>query len=245
MLSPAGTTPLIKMSFLAWVSFPDAPLTAQLICSALRSNFPAIPIVTSDNPPFESSEVSSSGEEPTLFLQWSTYDSLSHERTHSEPQRVLSSSYTIRKSLIRKHFLHRSLLAYTTKHPDAYLNRSGAVPKTWDIDISWADELDELWSDELWDLGELLDSTDADDLAVPRWFILKPSMSDRGMGIRLFESKEALRDIFLGFEENESDDSDDQIPDSEGDGTEVKDTSVIASQLRHFVIQVNTLSWSS
>jgi tubulin---tyrosine ligase len=114
------------------------------------------------------------------------------------------------------------------------------VPRTWDIDISWADELDELWSDELWELGELLDSADPAD---PRWFILKPSMSDRGMGIRLFESKEALSDIFLSFEEIESDGSDGEIGNGEGDVSEGKDTSVIASQLRHFVIQVNALPW--
>jgi tubulin---tyrosine ligase len=56
-------------------------------------------------------------------------------------------------------------------------------------------------------------------------------MSDRGMGIRLFSSKESLRSIFEEFEEQDSDEE------QEGNGRH--DTSIITSQLRHFVIQVS------
>jgi tubulin---tyrosine ligase len=52
-------------------------------------------------------------------------------------------------------------------------------------------------------------------------------MADRGMGIRLFNSKDALQHIFDGFEDAEEDASD-------------TDTSVVISQLRHFVVQVVT-----
>lgn len=55
-------------------------------------------------------------------------------------------------------------------------------------------------------------------------------MADRGMGIRIFQSKEDLQQI---FEEFEMDDSEEEMEDQEG-----KDTSVVTSQLRHFVIQV-------
>jgi len=92
-----------------------------------------------------------------------------------------------------------------------------AIPRTWDLEISYADELDEMWSDELWDLGERLDDPD-------KWWILKPSMADRGMGIRLFNSKTALQQIFEEFDSDSDDEAD--------------ETAVITSQLRHFVIQV-------
>lgn len=52
-------------------------------------------------------------------------------------------------------------------------------------------------------------------------------MSDQGMGIRLFNSKETLQNIFEGFDDADSDDEED-----------IGGTSVITSQLRHFVIQV-------
>lgn len=59
-------------------------------------------------------------------------------------------------------------------------------------------------------------------------------MADRGMGIRLFTSKDGLQHIFEEFEG----DSDSE---NETDGAVAIDsntTSVIASQLRHFVVQV-------
>jgi len=59
-------------------------------------------------------------------------------------------------------------------------------------------------------------------------------MADRGMGIRLFNSKESLQYIFEEFDHEHSDD--------EGDSDDLNHgaTSVVTSQLRHFVIQVDT-----
>ncbi|KAH7921796.1 tubulin-tyrosine ligase [Leucogyrophana mollusca] len=188
----------------AFVSWPSAPLTESLVREALAglglSDFiePSLP------------------ESYVRLLQWSTYDCLDHDATRNN-ENVLSSMYTFRKALIRKHFLARCIHSYTTKHPQSLLKN--AVPRTWDLEISYADELDEMWSDELWDLGKELDASS-------NWWILKPGMADRGMGIRLFNSKEALQQIFEEFES----DSDDEDP-------QPGDTSVMTSQLRHFVVQ--------
>ena len=57
-------------------------------------------------------------------------------------------------------------------------------------------------------------------------------MADRGMGIRLFCSKEELQQIFQSFEED-SDDNEERNNSSA--------TDVVTSQLRHFVIQVQAL----
>ena len=153
------------------------------------------------------------------LVQWSAYDSIDHELTH-EHHTILSSCYTIRKALIRKHFLSRCIHSYLTKHDQSTLKN--AIPRTWDFEISYADELDEKWSDELWDLGEELDDPD-------RWWILKPGMADRGMGIRLFNSKASLQRIFEEFEDV-----------SDGEDAEADETAVMTSQLRHFVIQVSS-----
>ncbi|KAJ7462700.1 TTL-domain-containing protein [Mycena galericulata] len=143
---------------------------------------------------------------------------------HSHRDTVLSSSYTFRKALIRKHFLSRCLHSYITKNPQSGLKN--AAPKTFEIELSFVDELEELFLDELWELGkELEDDT--------KWWILKPGMADRGNGIRIFNSKTALEKIFEDFEDVESDDDGDHGSDAgEGDGT-----AVVTSQLRHFVIQ--------
>ncbi|KAG1881837.1 tubulin-tyrosine ligase family-domain-containing protein [Suillus tomentosus] len=189
----------------AFVSWPSAPLTESLVKRAL-SNLP-VSIITSLPGTHERSKL----------LQWSTYDAIDHDLTHRNPDNVLSSSYTIRKALIRKHYLARCIHSYLTKHLDSVLK--DAVPRTWDLEISYADELDEMWSDQLWDLGNEIDSDSS------QWWILKPGMADRGMGIRLFNSKDSLYQIFKEFEEYSEDED------------QIDDTSVIISQLRHFVIQ--------
>jgi tubulin---tyrosine ligase len=207
-----------------FVSYPDAPYTEVLIKNALAS---LSPIITIHNgaPPAD--------QDHNMILQWCTYDEMSHELTLEYPRTVLSSCYAIRKSLIRKHFLHRTIQEYTAKNPDSDLKK--CVPTTWDLDIAHSDELDELWVDDLYDLAEILPDESSPHLEEEeRWFILKPGMADRGMGIRLFRSKEGLQRIFDSFEESGGEDS-------ESEGSR-HDTSVMTSQLRHFVIQVGLTS---
>ncbi|KAI4294477.1 TTL-domain-containing protein [Schizophyllum commune Loenen D] len=192
---------------LAFISWPTAPFTESLVLRAIQRLSPSPKVVTS------LPEISPH----TKLLQWSTYDDMDHELTHLRRASVLASSYVIRKALIRKHFLSRTIYAYLTKHPDSILKE--ASPRTYEIEISYADELDEIFADELFDLEQ--------DLEQGRWWILKPGMADRGNGIRLFNSRETLTKIFEGFE----DDSEDE--------DEEKDvgTGVVTSQLRHFVVQ--------
>ncbi|KAJ7169568.1 tubulin-tyrosine ligase [Mycena filopes] len=197
------------MQFNAVVSWPSAPVSESLVLNALQALEPAPAIVAAPE-----------GEH---VLLWSTYDDIDHELVHSRKENVLSSSYTFRKILIRKHFLSRCLHSYVTKHPDSKLK--SASPKTFEIELSFADELDELLQDELWELGKDLALGDKS-----KWWILKPGMADRGNGIRMFNNRESLEKIFEEFE----DDSDDE---DGSDGEEEHKTAVLTSQLRHFVIQ--------
>lgn len=140
-------------SFSAFVHWPDAPLTDRLVRDALSG----LDVAYVDAP-------TASGK----LLQWSTYDSLDHERALLDPKNTLSSSYTFRKALIRKHFLSHVTHAYATKHPESVLK--AAVPETYELELSFADELDEMWMDDLYELGEKLESGDS-------WWILKPSVA--------------------------------------------------------------------
>ncbi|KAI6005236.1 tubulin-tyrosine ligase family-domain-containing protein [Pisolithus orientalis] len=209
-VTTANCEDALSQRLVALVSWPAAPRTDSLVRTALTNIgqvelLQSLPIALL----------------PPKLLQWAAYDSIDHSLTATEPSRVLSSAYTIRKALIRKHFLARCIRSYVLKHHQSVLATS--VPRTWDIELSFAHELDELWHDELWDLGEELETSPG------RWYILKPGMADAGMGIRLFSSKDTLREIFEEFE-GRSDDEE----------AESGDTSVITSQLRHFVIQVFT-----
>ncbi|EAU92873.1 tubulin-tyrosine ligase [Coprinopsis cinerea okayama7 len=195
---------MASSSFSAVVVWPNAPLTDSLVKKALSQFHP---------------KYLQFPEDDDAIVQWSSYDVIDHELLLTRPSHVLASSYIFRKALIRKHFLSRIVHAYCIKNPDTILKT--AFPLTYELEISFADELDEMWTDELWELGERLDSDDT-------WWILKPGMANRGMGIRLFDSKDQLQQIFEDFEEEDDTDDDD---------TKGNDTSVVTSQLRHFIIQ--------
>ncbi|KAJ3752032.1 TTL-domain-containing protein [Lentinula raphanica] len=186
--------------------WPSAPFTHSLVHKALESLETPVNILAS---------VSDASSNSPALLQWSSYDEIDHELSIN--QSILQSSYIIRKSLIRKHFLSRSIFSYITKHPTSVLKL--AWPRTYEMGISFADELDELFADELWELGEELGTSE-------RWWILKPGMADRGNGIRLFHDRPTLEHIFDEFEEKEEETEDEE-----------SNTAVITSQLRHFVIQ--------
>ena len=209
---PCEQMTVIRTAFVDW---PHAPLTKSLVEGALSS----LPHPIRIQPVLP--EGFTSGPPTKKLVQWATYDSIDHELTARARDTVLSSSYTFRKALIRKHFLARAIRSYVTKRPGSPLAR--AFPRTWELELTFADEIDEMWTDELFDLAEFLEASGSK----PRWCILKPGMADRGMGIRLFDSKEGLRSIFEEFEENED-------AEDEGSG----DTGVVTSQLRHFVVQV-------
>jgi tubulin---tyrosine ligase len=99
------------------------------------------------------------------------------------------------------------------------------VPNTYILECDYADYLDEALN-ESYELREALEANETAEHK-RKYFILKPSMTDRGQGIRLFSTTDELRDIFEDFETVEDSTSDD----------EDDDTGVIASQVRHFVVQ--------
>lgn len=209
--------------FSAYVSWPSAPLTNRLVLDAVNSLTPTPRIVDTLSQDLLVA--------PGRLLQWATYDALDHGLTFShDHSTVLSSSYIIRKALIRKHFLSRCIHNYLTKHPKSIFAQS--VPKTWELELSFADELDELWGDDLYDLSDEIEKEDPSS-----WWILKPGMADRGMGLRLFHTKTDLARIFQEFEQNSDSEPEDEKAAPEGN----RDTAVITSQLRHFVIQASAM----
>lgn len=143
------------MSATAFVSWPSAPLTRNLVLNALAQLPETIHVAHA-----------LAGEPPHRLVQWSTYDDMDHELTNTRRDSVLASSYTYRKALIRKHYLAHSIHSYLTKNPSSLLK--SASPRTFDIDVAFADELDEKWADELYELGGLLDNDPQ------MWWILKP-----------------------------------------------------------------------
>jgi tubulin---tyrosine ligase len=172
----------------------DDPVLADLILNSLSSTIPN----TIQSPATEAS------------LQWSSYEQLDFDAILKNPQSTLCNTYIFRKALIRKHFLANTIHTWLSKHPDSILKVH--TPKTYLLECDYADYLDEALN-EAFELRDALE-------AAEQWFILKPSMTDRGQGIRLFSTREELEEIFEEFEEDNEEEVD-----------------VVASQVRHFVVQ--------
>ncbi|KAK5722971.1 hypothetical protein LTR17_014103 [Elasticomyces elasticus] len=178
------------------------------------------------------------------LLQWRQYESIDFEHLLAHPGTSLANSYVIRKALIRKHYLSTTVSHWLTKHPDSVLKDhvKGGV----EFEVDYAEFLD----DALVEAWELKDSWGRNGGLVEgegegrEWWILKPGMSERGQGIRLFSSEEELTAIFEEWDPP-SDDEDEE--DGEGEATHSGDedgtdgtgggNGIMTSQLRHFVAQ--------
>lgn len=151
-------------------------------------------------------------------FQFGEYEQIDFARLHSSHD-YLVNSYIYRKALIRKHYLAHTIHSYVVKHPDSILHR--AFPETFQLEVDYAEFLEDSL-DEAYELRTEIEQGD-------KTWILKPSMSDRGQGIRLFRSIPQLQSIFDSFEELPTDD--------EAEDAEEENHGVITSQLRHFVVQ--------
>lgn len=69
------------------------------------------------------------------------------------------------------------------------------------------------------------------------WWILKPSMSDRGQGIRLFSTMEELQGIFDGWDADEPSSDEEEEDDTLAPRGEDRTDYITTSHLRHFVAQ--------
>lgn len=122
---------------------------------------------------------------------------MAFDKPHAD-ESYLISSYIYRKALIRKHQLHTTVQEYLAKMdhrgiPSVLAPRDGGVggiPRGWVVDIQFADELDELLMDELYELGETMRRNEEG--GEKQWFILKPGFAERAQGIRMFSTEDEL-----------------------------------------------------
>lgn len=187
------------------------------------------------------------------FLQWRQYESIDFEALMEHSTTSLANSYIIRKALIRKHYLSTTVAHWATKNPQTCLKAH--IQPSVEFEVDYAEFLD----DALLEAYELKESWDRNaavaDASSKEWWILKPGMSERGQGIRLFSSEAELEEIFSEWdppsddEEDEAATADDAPRSLAGGGAHdertakkedddaADDNGIITSQLRHFVAQ--------
>ena len=236
--SPIDPLEVKEPSFHALINYED-PYVQPLILSALERKLP----------PSSYRLISSLSDLPTPStpcLQIRSYESLDFHHLMAHPQTSLANAYIIRKALIRKHWLAHTISSWLSKHPDSILKNH--VKPTPDFELDYAEFLDEALV-EAYELHESFarNAPLADNAPEREWWILKPSMSDRGQGIRLFSNEDELRSIFEEWEADAPDsdlsepdsDPDNKPSDRNNDGNESRSAAaaIMTSHLRHFVAQ--------
>ncbi|TGZ80083.1 sure-like protein [Ascodesmis nigricans] len=237
-LEVRGSAPSSSPPLYALVEYDDDPVYVQpKIISALQKYIPDVKIISTPD------DLPKSGA--YNFLDWSTYEKLRFEYILDNPRTSLCCSYIIRKALIRKHHLSHTIAHHVSKHPDSILKRT--FPMTFDFELDYAEYLDEALMDA-WELRESLDANESLPEEERKFWILKPGMSDRGQGIRLFSTYQDLEEIFQEFDPDSDDEEEEEDESQQPDGVsttagrtanreENPKTSVITSHLRHFIAQ--------
>jgi len=174
------------------------------------------------------------------LLQIGAYESLPFEHMMSHPTTFLCNAYIIRKALIRKHYLSNTAFNWVTKNPSSILATN--IKPSCDFELDYAEFLDEALV-EAWELQASFQKNKRREPDEREWWILKPGMSDRGQGIRLFSTEEELQSIFEEWEA-EQPDSDDECEEAESLNQVTKPTNekregdyIVTSHLRHFIAQ--------
>ncbi|KAH8808458.1 tubulin-tyrosine ligase family protein-like protein [Xylogone sp. PMI_703] len=180
------------------------------------------------------------------YLQIGAYEALDFEHIMSNPTTTLANSYIIRKALIRKHYLGTTAYNWVTKYPNSVL--ASHIKPSCDFELDYAEFLDDALV-EAWELQSSFQNNIDKEPLERQWWILKPGMSDRGQGIRLFSTEEELQSIFEEWESARSDsEGEDEEEDEQDIPNELADKSesskkdhqadyIVTSHLRHFVAQ--------
>jgi tubulin--tyrosine ligase len=226
--------------FYALIDYED-PYVQPLLLSALQKRLPpsTYHLIPSFSPLL-------SPTSPILqFLQYEAID-FPHHLDH--PTTSLANAYIFRKALIRKHYLSTTVSNWITKYPDSVLKKH-VVPSV-EFEVDYAEFLDDALV-EAWEVRESWARGEGKRREEREWWILKPGMSERGQGIRLFSCEEELVAIFEGWDEDEEEEEEEDEEDVRSDAGEGENSSaekdeeeeekegngIITSQLRHFIAQ--------
>ncbi|KAK9793134.1 putative Survival protein SurE-like phosphatase/nucleotidase domain-containing protein [Seiridium cardinale] len=246
-----------KDHFYALIDYEDS-YVQPLILSAFKKAFPELRYTLLTPPTCTDashSEITLSKLLPAAdsrILQITPYESIDWDFAASHESSCFVNSYMLRKALIRKHYLSSTIENWVAKRPDSILKTHVKRGEAFELD--YAEFLDDALV-EAFELRATLDNNEeeSEDGAQKgkesrEWWILKPGMSDRGQGIRLFSTMEDLQGIFEEWEEGmpDSDDEEDEDEDgpressaipSRGQDDEDEGDGIMTSHLRHFVAQ--------
>ncbi|KAJ2320213.1 tubulin--tyrosine ligase [Coemansia sp. RSA 2704] len=202
----------------------DEPYVQAMLLQAFARYRPQLQVQSADDSSDDSAE-------PSRLMHWREYESIDWDAVHRSST-VFSSAYCFRKGLIRKAQMAFNIKLYTAKHPESIL--CTGVPETWIFELDDVDYIDEALM-ECFEVDHGMKANEG--VADPRerqQFILKPSLTGRGAGIYVFDTKERLLELLET--EFQSDDEEDDDDDNEASENAERSYHAV-SQIREWVIQ--------
>ncbi|KAJ0134823.1 hypothetical protein HZ326_22128 [Fusarium oxysporum f. sp. albedinis] len=163
--------------------------------------------------------------------------------SHTQPEKpmvipttskALFSLYPLTDALTRKDCLSMVVKYWSAKRPGSVL--SGCMPATVSFEIDYAEYLDEALAES--DSYDLCTSLSHNTGLMPKdrqWWILKPALTARGDGIRLFSDESQLRESFESVEDDDDEISEDGK--ARFSNHALASGAVPSSCLRHFIAQ--------
>ncbi|KAJ2833656.1 tubulin--tyrosine ligase [Coemansia furcata] len=190
----------------------DEPYVQDILQSVFAKYAPLLTVQTAE--PINASRL----------MHWREYEKIDWDTVHRSTT-VFASAYCIRKGLIRKAQMAFNVQLFIAKNPDSILKTG--VPETWIFELDDVDYLDEALM-ECYEVENGMQANEGiDDPRLREQFILKPSLTGRGAGIYVFDTRERLESLLE--REFESDDEEDEDEDEE--------SGQAVSQIREWVIQ--------
>ncbi|KAJ1818359.1 tubulin--tyrosine ligase [Coemansia sp. RSA 2598] len=185
----------------------------------------------------DSANSTGSSSSSRKLMHWREYEKIDWDSVHRSTS-VFANAYCIRKGLIRKAQMAFNIRLYTAKHPESVLKRG--VPETWIFELDDIDYLDEALM-ECYEVEEgMRHNEDVEDPALRQQFILKPSLTGRGAGIYVFDTRERLEGLLEKEFESDDEQEDEDAEDESGlqtSGGGMLSSCQAVSQIREWVIQ--------
>ncbi|KAJ1736538.1 tubulin--tyrosine ligase [Coemansia sp. Benny D160-2] len=206
----------------------DEPYVQTILESAFAKYAPLVSIQTKDL---------QDGMHPKRLMHWREYERIDWDAVHRS-EVVFSNAYCFRKGLIRKAQMSFNIRHHVSKHPESIL--AHGVPETWILELDDIDYLDEALM-ECYEVEDDMKVNEGLDPAERKSFILKPSLTGRGAGIHIFDTRARLESLLEKEFESASEDEDEDEDDDEGGNKDRQQNAIrsyeAVSQIREWVVQ--------
>lgn len=169
----------------------------------------------------------------THGLLWLEYEDIPFDSLVSNLDTLMANSYCIRKGLIRKSQMAYVIHKHLSKHDGCILK--SAIPETYLFELDDPYYFEEAMNEVFEVAAELRENESIDDARLRKRWILKPSITNKGAEIFIFDTEDQLRAMFEERYERQCE-QEEASGDEDGDGAGASSQGNLA-HIREWVMQ--------